>query len=455
MVPGSYRLPASRQRVGSGLAASSRQRGALLAFSGLIAAGLLISISAASTEKLLPESLRPFRGRLAGAFGTTGIDLGGRGLIAVLLLMFVFYVIAVRSADYLPARTVVACIVTLHALVLVAPPLLSTDVFSYQLYGRIALLHGSNPYLTLPDAFSQDPVYPYIGTSWTHTPSVYGPLFTALSYFLAPLSITASTFSYKAVAAIASLVTVALVWKAARLRGLNPVKAAALVGLNPLVVVYGVGGGHNDLMMSCALIAGVYMLLQRRERAGGGLAAVAVGIKMSAVILLPFALAAEGRGRGRKGRLDALVGAGIAAAALGGVALVVFGTAPLRSLSTLTRLQSIDNSESIPGFVASRVGLSASGRVVDTLLTGIFLVTTCWLLRRVWRGEMDWVDGTGWAIGVLLLTARFVAPWYVVWLLPFAALSSDRRLEETALWITGVVQVILLFSYLPPGQSML
>ena len=36
---------------------------------------------------------------------------------------------------------------------------------------------------------------------------------------------------------------VALVWNTARLRGLDPVKAVALVGLNPLVVIYGVGRG--------------------------------------------------------------------------------------------------------------------------------------------------------------------------------------------------------------------
>ena len=34
--------------------------------------------------------------------------------------------------------------------------------------------------------------------------------------------------------------------------GIDPVKAVALVGLNPLIVVYGVGGGHNDLLMLLA-----------------------------------------------------------------------------------------------------------------------------------------------------------------------------------------------------------
>ena len=90
---------------------------------------------------------------------------------------------------------------------------------------------------------------PTSARSGCDTPTVYGPLFTALSYLLAPLSIPASVIAYKAIAAVSSLAVVALVWNGARLRGIDPVKAAALVGLNPLIVVYGVGGGHNDLLM--------------------------------------------------------------------------------------------------------------------------------------------------------------------------------------------------------------
>ena len=69
----------------------------------------------------------------------------------------------------------------------------------------------------------------------------------------------ASVFAYKAIAAVSSLAIVALVWNGARLRGVDPVKAAALVGLNPLIVVYGVGGGHNDLLMLAPMVAGVVL----------------------------------------------------------------------------------------------------------------------------------------------------------------------------------------------------
>ncbi len=45
-----------------------------------------------------------------------------------------------------------------------------------------------------------------------------------------------------------------------------------MVGLNPLLVVYGVGGGHNDLLMLAVLLAGIALILQHRDRAGRRLA---------------------------------------------------------------------------------------------------------------------------------------------------------------------------------------
>ena len=59
-------------------------------------------------------------------------------------------------------------------------------------------------------------MFPYIGAKWSYIPSVYGPVFTLLSYVLAPLSIAASVGVYKSIAAVASLAIVALVWNVAR-----------------------------------------------------------------------------------------------------------------------------------------------------------------------------------------------------------------------------------------------
>src|SRR5436309_1803922 len=228
-----------------------------------------------------------------------------------MVLMFACYTLAVRAADRLSARAVLMAIAALHALMLLAPPLLSTDVFSYQAYARMWALYGANPFMHGPHVIALDPLYPFIGAKWITTPSAYGPVFTGLSYVFAPLPIAASALAFKAIAALASLATVALVWNAARLRGVDPVKAVALVGLNPLIVVYGVGGGHNDLLMLAIVMAGVSLLLQHRERSSAASLLIATGVKLTAGLMLPFALAGTGRPLARGRRRDVVLGAAV------------------------------------------------------------------------------------------------------------------------------------------------
>ena len=134
---------------------------------------------------------------------------------------------------------VLGAIAALYAVILFAPPLISTDIFSYQAYSRMGAVHGVSPYLNGPHAIAGDALFPYIGAKWSYIPSVYGPVFTALSYVLAPLSIVASVVAYKFVAALSALAIVAMVWNLAQRRGVDPVRAAALVGLNPLLALYG------------------------------------------------------------------------------------------------------------------------------------------------------------------------------------------------------------------------
>src|SRR5579884_2221543 len=197
----------------------------LLGLVGIMVTGLLVAISAAGTDKLLPQTVAAAAGAvgLQGSFGTTGIHLGGVAVTVVMAVMFVSYVLAVRKASQLAPLVVLGPIAALHALMLLAPPLFSTDVFSYQFYGRIGAIYHGNPYVAGPLAVHLDPLYQYIDSKWVSTPPVYGPLFTAVSYLLAPLSIPTNVFIYKAIAAVSSLAIVALVWNGAKRRGVNQV----------------------------------------------------------------------------------------------------------------------------------------------------------------------------------------------------------------------------------------
>jgi alpha-1,6-mannosyltransferase len=437
------RTPRSRAR-----AHVLSDRAGLIALAGLLVTTLLIALGAAQTNVLVPQSVRPLPGWLAGPFGGSGFGLGWGGTIAVLTVMFFAYVVAANAAERLSARTILMTIAAMHALILLAPPLLSTDVFSYQFYGRMAEIYGANPYLAGPHAVALDPLFPYIGAKWINTPTVYGPLFTAISYVLAPLSIAASVLAYKIIAACSSLALVGLVWHSARRRGINPVKAVALVGLNPLVVIYGVGGGHNDLLMMVFLMAGVYLVLAQRERLGSATMVAASAIKLTAGVLLAFAIASGGGRRARDHRRDVLIGAAAAAVLLFGLAFLWFGSGPLHLFATVKKVQSEGDWHSVPGFVGAELG-GTVGHITGIVLGVMFVGLCAWLLWRVWHGRTDWIDAGGWTALGLLATASSLLPWYVAWLLPLAALAIDPRLWRLAIVTTGVVTVIQLIGYLP------
>ncbi|HKH79747.1 MAG TPA: polyprenol phosphomannose-dependent alpha 1,6 mannosyltransferase MptB, partial [Solirubrobacteraceae bacterium] len=171
----------------------------------------------------------------------------------------------------LSKRSAIALVAALQLIVFAGPILLSTDVFSYIAYARMGVEHGINPYLHGPVAIVGDPVFKYVGQDWIHVATAYGPLYTLLSYPLAPLGVVGALWAMKLEALLASAGTLALIWRCARARGFDPVKAIVIVGANPLYVLYGVGGAHNDLVMMLAMMVAVSLTLApaaHRPRSG-------------------------------------------------------------------------------------------------------------------------------------------------------------------------------------------
>jgi hypothetical protein len=57
----------------------------------------------------------------------------------------------------------------------------------------------------------------------------------------------------------------------------------------------------------------------------------------------------------------------------------------------------------------------------------------------------DAIAACGWASATLLVTLSWVLPWYVVWVLPLAALSTSRRLRV----FVAVIGVYLIVAWAP------
>src|SRR3954453_22040704 len=293
--------------------------GAPLALAGLVAAGVALCLhAAAGPSGLIPASWHGLPGWMSGPLPGIGDGLTAGTFTALFLAMCGCYLAVVLLAGELDARVTVGAIVVLHAAFLLAPPLLSSDVFGYIDWARLGALHGLDPYAHGSLAAPHDPAFAYF--RWrTHMPSPYGPAFTVASYATAPLGVAGAFWAFKLACAAASLGCVALVASCARRLRVDPLRAAAFVGLNPLVLVWAVGGAHNDLLATVAVLGGVRLLVGRRSRGGGVVLALATALKASAGVVLPYALI------GARERRRALTGALLGLAALALAALAVFG----------------------------------------------------------------------------------------------------------------------------------
>jgi hypothetical protein len=373
-------------------------------------------------------------GWLLGPYGE-GLGLSGGAYLGFLWLAFLSYAAVLAGSAFIPGRALGGLIALCVLAFALAPPLLSQDVFSYISYARLGAEHDLNPYVGVPLDVPSDPSLPYVGRSgpptdlgWRDDVSAYGPLFTLATYPLAWLSVPAAMWVLKAAAALSVLGLAALAARIAPARGVDPRRAAAFVALNPLVLVHVVGGAHNDGLMMLLVIAGCAGVLALHEAAGGAALAAAAAVKVSAAFAAPFALL----GAARRGRL--LAGAAAALAAIAAVSLAAFGSHALDAVGLVGENQARMSHYSVPGTLSRIAGLDADA--VRLAALGLYGIAVAWLLWRTWRGA-DWLESAGWAALGLLLATGWLLPWYLVWLLPFAALSRSGPLTAAALALTA------------------
>jgi alpha-1,6-mannosyltransferase len=372
--------------------------------------------------------------RFAGA-EVASDAIAGPLFYAALWLALILYVVVLALAGGLSPRVAIGAVAALHVVFLLAPPLLSHDVFSYIAYARLGVANHLNPYAHAPLDIPADPGFTHAGS--VTAVSAYGPLFTLLTYPLSPLGVPAALWILKTVAALSSLGVVWLVWKiAVRLRR-DPLVPALAVGLNPLVLVHVVGGAHNEALTVLVTLAGVALWLRGREAGGVVVATVAAGIKASAGLVVPFLVLA------RPPRLKLALAAAGTTIAIGLLASAAFGTEALDALSLINSNQGRTSRFSLPHKAAQLLGgVLQGGRLDDRNTMRVvfavgFAAVLAWLLWRTWRGTIAVIDAIGWATLAILLASAWLVPWYILWLLPFAALSRDRRLHLATLALTA------------------
>jgi hypothetical protein len=467
--------PARHGRLG--LLAGARRETAIgaLALSVIGVCTTLIVLAAADRPSFLsaPSQYGYFPHWMAGPLGglwpwfTRSPQAVKALFTGALVVMYAAYLLALKYVPQLRARWAIATVVGVHAILFLSPPLALTDVFNYINYGRMGVLHHLNPYTTVPVLEPHsDPSF-YL-SNWHQLLSPYGPLFTLLTYAVVPLGIAGSLWTLKTLLMAASLGTVLLVWRCARLLGRDPVAAIVVVGLNPIVLVWGLGGDHNDFFMVFLIVLAFYLLLRAgapgiapelsaptervrgwllplapAELGAGAALAGAIALKASAGILVPVVLA--GLLWAPRRLVQVVLGLVAGGAVLAACSVAAFGL-HLPALGTQGRLVI---PMGLPNVLGLALGQGGETETMRTLLEAALVLSVLGCSVLAWR-RRDALSASGWATVTLLVTLSWVLPWYVLWVLPMAALSSSRALRRTTL----VLGAYLILTWMPLATAM-
>ncbi len=441
--------------VGDTRASRARSRG-VLALAGFC----VLVLVAATLEIVLDASLGhapliPRSPQIAGWLQGIGERLGYRVFLIALLAFTAAYAVLLALGRRLMGAAMserratlwaVGLVAALHAIVFAGPILFSTDVFSYIAYARMGVVHGVNPYLHGPHAINEDAIYTYVGSDWRRTETAYGPLYTLLSYPAALLGLKAALWLMKLQALAASAATLALTWGCARRRNLNPALALLAVGVNPLYVIYGVGGAHNDLVMTAFMMAAVALTLADRDAPAAAAVVVGALMKTVAAAMLPFMVLARRNWATIAGALAALAVAAV-------VTVPVFGVHGLNVIAALNRDAALVSTDSFATEIAHLFGKPGVFPIDHDLLKLALVVVVGHLLWRTWRGY-DWVAASGWTLLAISVTSTWLLAWYTLWSLPLAAVTRDRRLLIATLAVQALFiahQTAPLFSPVSSG----
>jgi hypothetical protein len=189
----------------------------------------------------------------------------------------------------------------------------------------------------------------------------------------------------------------------------------------------------------------VYLAIAGRERLSGAAFVAASAFKLPLGLPLAFSLA-----RPRANRRQLLIGAGLAAAVVGAIAVIAFGSHALGFLKEIREQEHQVALYSVPNQLGKLVGLGGVTQGIRVAMGVTLAAVLVAALRATWRGA-DWIAAAGWATLALLVTSAWLLPWYLTWVLAPAAISGDRRLRAAALALTAYVVVtrVTLWTSLP------
>jgi len=325
------------------------------------------------------------------------------------LLVFGLYAYHRRKpGEALPVGRLIGWAIVFRVCGLFGGPIYEDDFYRY-LWDAFRFTRDGTPYGVPPEAFFADPGVPaqfqriLDQVNYPELPTIYGPvtqLLFLLGYGLSPGSIVALQLPL----ILVDLLTVGLLLR------LAPARAVLLYAWCPLVIKEIAFTAHPDGAAVCLLLAAVALGRRQRLRGAAVCLALAVGAKVLALLLVPFVLA-----RARPVHWAVFAGTLV----LLYLPFVLQGGTDLGTLAIFVREWE---------FNAAVFGLLKpwmSNRAARAACALALAVGLAWYYAVYRRSAPTSVPRGDWIYGGLLALWPVVNAWYLLWLLPFAAIRPS------------------------------
>ncbi|WP_096460115.1 alpha-(1-_6)-mannopyranosyltransferase A [Corynebacterium suranareeae] len=349
---------------------------------------------------------------------------------------------------------------TLYAMVvplIFAAPMMSRDVYSYLMQGAM-LRDGFDPY-TEGAAVNPGPMLLEVSHDWRNTTTPYGPLHLWIGDMITSVvgdNVTAGVIAYKVLSIIG---LAAIAWSVVRIAqhfGANPAIALWIGVANPVMIIHMIGGMHNESLMVGLVSIGLLLVLKKRFASGVALIAVAVALKATAAIALPFVVwigmhhfagfLATKKAQNSPTLSQQILGflvSGSAGVAITGIVVSIItwmSGASWGWISEISGNSKVINPLAFPSLVASVITMvsevfiddfnyNAVVNVMRTISMVIMLggLAVCWWLFR--QNERRAIAGTAAAYAVAFVFNSVTLPWY------YASLISLLGTFKPPMWL--------------------
>ena len=251
--------------------------------------------------------------------------------------------------------------------------------------------------------------------------TIYAPvtqLVFLLGYHLSPGSVTA----LQAILIVFDLATIALLFR------LTSAGNVMLYAWCPLVVKEIAFTAHPDGVGVCFLLAAIVLSRKSRWKTASICLGMAAATKVFALLLVPLVLL---RAAPRYWMLSAAVFLGLYAP------FVLSGGTDMQSFAVFAREWEFNSA--LFGLLTIALGAFETKLILGLAFASFWIFYSA----RYRKSEADTIPRGDWIYGALLAVSPVINPWYLLWLLPFAAIfptawAWTASLAVLASYITGL-----------------